>query len=136
MRNLLAHANGLRPHVAAVGLALVLGLTVSAAGSGLGALPPVGSFSTATTYGQTLTIARPATTASGDVLVASLDARLDGTSAVTPPAGWNLIRRDASTPGYSALTQALYYKVAGSAEPATYSWGLASTVSAAGSVSD
>ena len=56
------------------------------------------------------------------MLIASVDARLSSTGSITPPAGWGLIRSDASSPGYSSLTQALYYKVAGPSEPAGYSW--------------
>ena len=34
------------------------------------------------------------------------------------------------------MTQALYYKFAGSSEPADYGWTLASSVSVAGSIAD
>ena len=126
----------LRRHVGLLGLTVVLGLTISGSGSGLGALPPAGAVVSATTFGPTLTLPRPATTISSDVLVASVSARLPSTASITPPTGWSLIRRDSSASGYSALTQALYYKVAGSSEPASYSWSLGSQASAAGAVID
>ena len=126
----------LRRHIGFLGLALVLGVAVSGASEALSALPPAGAVSSASTFGSALTIQRPTTTASGDVLVASVDARLASTTSITPPTGWNLIRRDSSTSGYAALTQALYYKVAGSSEPASYSWSLGSAASAGGAVID
>ena len=81
-------------------------------------------------------ITRPTTTSSGDVLVASVNARLSSSSAITAPTGWNLIRGDSSGPGFSPLTQALYYKVAGSSEPASYAWSLSSTSSATAAILD
>jgi hypothetical protein len=74
-------------------------------------------------------------TATGDVLLASVHARLAGDVSITPPNGWNLIRRDSSTTDYSSLTQALYYKVAGPSEPASYSWSWSTTATAAGASS-
>ena len=141
MRTLPALGNSLRiarlrGHAGFIVLSLFLGLAVSGAGGALSALLPAGAVTSASTYGSTLTIPRPATTAGGDVLVASVDARLASAATITAPAGWNLIRRDGSTPGFSALTQALYYKVAGASEPASYSWSLGSQVSAAGAVID
>ena len=107
----------LRRNLGFLALAVVLGIAVSGSGSGLSALPPAGAVVSASTFGTTFTVARPATTTSGDVLIVSIDARLPSTASLTPPTGWSLIRRDSSTPGYPALTQALYYKVAGSSEP-------------------
>ena len=59
-----------------------------------------------------------------------------GSAAITAPSGWNLIRRDSSSPGYPALTQALYYKVAGAAEPPSYGWTLTLASSATGAILD
>ena len=106
-------------------LALVLGTAIASSGGALSALPSGSAVTTAATYGSSLALSRPATTASGDVLIASVYARLAGSSTITPPSGWTLIRRDSSTSGYSSLTQALYYKVAGSSEPTSYAWSLA-----------
>ena len=127
----------LRRHIPVLILALVLGATVSGAGPALSALPAGGgAVTTASTGGTTLTVARPSTTAGGDVLVASVNARLSSSASISAPAGWRLIRQDSCSPGYRSLTQALYYKVAGASEPAGYDWSLSSASSATGAVLD
>ena len=149
MRDLFAFANtpagtravssrilGLRRHIPFLALALVLGVTIAGSGPALSALPSGAAVTTARTFGSTITLPRPTTTTAGDVLVASIDARLSGTATIAPPSGWVLIRRDSSAPGYRSLSQALYYKLAGSSEPASYRWTLASSVSAAGAILD
>jgi hypothetical protein len=123
-------------HLPFLALALLLGITIAGSGPALSALPSVGAVVTAKTFGSSLTVGRPTTVTSGDVLIASVDARLSSAASITPPPGWSLIRRDSSAPGYGSLTQALYYKVAGSAEPTNYAWLLAAPASAAGSVVD
>jgi hypothetical protein len=123
-------------HLALLALAIGLGVTISGSGGALSALPGGISVATRTTYGSTLTVPRPAVTAAGDVLVASVDARLSGASTIAAPSGWVLIRRDSSAPGYRSLTQALYYKVAGSSEPASYSWSLGAPSPTAGAILD
>jgi hypothetical protein len=123
-------------HLALLALAIGLGVTISGAGGALSALPGGISVATRTTYGSTLTVPRPAVTAAGDVLVASVGARLSGASTIAAPSGWVLIRRDSSAPGYRSLTQALYYKVAGSSEPASYSWSLGARSATAGAILD
>ena len=126
----------MRQYVLLLGLALVLGATISGAGPALSALPAGDAVAVASTWGTTLTIKRPASTAAGDVLVASVNARLSSSSSISAPAGWSLIRQDSSSPGYRSLTQALYYKVAGASEPAGYDWSLSSASSATGAVLD
>ena len=117
-------------------LALLLGTVIAGAGPALSALPTGSAVTTAATYGSTLAVSRPSTTNSGDVLIASVYAGLPGSATITPPSGWALIRRDSSTPGYASLTQALYYKVATSSEPAAYVWSVGSQASAAGAILD
>ena len=120
---MLGRIRRIRRHLPLVGLALVLGVTVAGSGPALSAsLPSGAAVETATAFGSALTIAKPSTVATGDVLIASLDARLADTGSITPPAGWNLIRRDNNGPGNSPLSQALYYKVAAASEPSSYSW--------------
>src|SRR5262245_37677852 len=122
-----------RRHILFVGLGLVLGVAVAGSGPALsGGLPSGSDVATATTFGTGLTIQRPGSTVQGDVLVASISARLSGTSSITPPNGWSLIRRDSNAPPYLPLTQALYYKVADAGDPTSYTWSLAASVSAAG----
>ena len=126
----------LRRHLPFLVLAFVLGVTISGSGPALSALPSEGAVVTSTSSGSTLTVPRPATTAAGDVLLASVHARLPGDASITPPSGWNLIRRDSSTPDYQSLSQALYYKVAGASEPVSYSWSWSSAATAAGAILD
>jgi len=81
----------------------------------------------------TLTITKPAGTVQNDVMIASISFRLANTSppnpdprdiAVTPPAGWALAgatgRMDQLNSTPSGL--AVYWKLAGGAEPASYAW--------------
>ncbi len=71
----------------------------------------------------TLTIAAPAGVAANDVLVASIAVR-PSTAVITPPAGWVLVRRtDQPTPNSNSL--AVYQRVAGATEPASYAWTVA-----------
>ena len=70
-----------------------------------------------------LTITKPTGVVAGDVMLAQIDVR--GGSLVTfstVPTGWALVTngRINST---TILAQAVYYKVAGGAEPASYTWG-------------
>jgi len=70
----------------------------------------------------TWTINKPTGTVQNDVMIAAITFGQNPT--VTPPSGWTLIKRvdnlDAS--GYSST--AVYYKVAGASEPASYTWTL------------
>src|SRR6266404_3471303 len=79
--------------------------------------------------GTSLSISKPAGVVAGDVLVASVDAAGGSGTTITAPSGWTLIRRDDSG---TTLAMATYYKVAGSSEPASYSWGLGSSNVGAG----
>src|SRR5574338_1038351 len=64
-----------------------------------------------------LTVSKPTGTTTNDVLVAAVTVR--GAPTITAPSGWTLIRSDASG---TALSQALYRKVAGGSEPSSYAW--------------
>ena len=79
-------------------LAVIIGATVSAAGPALSALPSGGAVSTVSAWGPKVTIQRPSTAVAGDVLVASVNARLSSSDSITAPTGWSLIRRDSSAP--------------------------------------
>lgn len=79
-----------------------------------------------------LTIGRPTGTAAGDVLVAAIGVR-PHTATITPPAGWTLVRRmDNSNPNSNSL--AVYIRVAGASEPASYSWNLSGFAHAVGGI--
>jgi type II secretory pathway pseudopilin PulG len=89
--------------------------------------PPVGSGGSPGT--NSLTIDRPAGLVAGDVMLAQLTVRnnICGAGGNTPPAGWVLITTSpVSTNGClnsgTTISQAVYYKVAGGSEPATYTW--------------
>lgn len=79
----------------------------------------------------TLTIAKPAGTVAGQVLIASIAARPSGMT-VTVPTGWNVMtvtnQPDGGTstlPG--GMTLLTYYHIVGTAEPASYDWTFANT---------
>jgi hypothetical protein len=75
--------------------------------------------STATRF-ETLTLSRPPGTAAGDVLLATVGVM--GTEEVSAPSGWTVARNSvASDPG--GVRQVSFYRVAGSSEPASYSFG-------------
>jgi hypothetical protein len=77
-----------------------------------------GVSSARTVKGRSITLKRPSRVTSGDVLVAAVNVRTRG---MRPPAGWRLVRVDASRRGVR-LTQAVYYKLASAREPASYRW--------------
>jgi peptidoglycan/xylan/chitin deacetylase (PgdA/CDA1 family) len=74
------------------------------------------------TSGTSITLNKPSGTASGDVLIAAIE--ISGTTTVTAPSGWVLIR---STTSGSALTQASYVHTAGASEPSSYQWQFSSS---------
>ena len=85
-----------------------------------GTTEPVGAISyvgaaTAEGAGTSTTVAGPAGTAAGDLLVAAVSVR--GAPTITPPAGWTLVRMDANS---TTMRQALYYKVATGSDSSTW----------------
>lgn len=68
-----------------------------------------------------LTIARPAGTVSGDVMVASIAVR-PSSVIITPPAGWAAQAAALQNAAGNSSRQQIFYRVAGGAEPATYTW--------------
>ncbi|HLM03647.1 MAG TPA: hypothetical protein VK402_00510 [Blastococcus sp.] len=68
-----------------------------------------------------LTIATPVGTQAGDVLVAQVANRSGLFSGLTAPSGWTLLGR---TNSGGQVTEAVFYKVAGSVEPASHTFGL------------
>ncbi|MFN2467187.1 MAG: Ig-like domain-containing protein [Gaiellaceae bacterium] len=101
-----------------------------------GSPPPAGGgivFRAATSAGNatatTLTIDSPAGVGPGDVLLGSVAVR--GNPIITAPAGWSLVRVDAVL---NNVKQAVYQKVAGSAEPASHTWTFGTAQGAAGGI--
>ncbi len=75
-----------------------------------------------------LTLLTPPGTAANDVLIAQVSNRGTFSSTLTPPSGWNLIRRDPGTgTSGSAVTAALYWRLATSSEPASAVFTLTSS---------
>jgi hypothetical protein len=91
----------------------------------------IGSSSNAAGKATSLTLGRPAGTVAGHVMVASV-VTSDGTASITRPDGWTVLRNDA-VPG--VLRQTLYTKVAGAAEPPSYTWTLSGQAQIAGGLS-
>jgi hypothetical protein len=85
-------------------------------GSG-GNIAFVGASSSTAEGATSLTIAKPVGVAAGHVMVAAF--AIQGKPGVNTPAGWTLIRE---TLGKNSYEQATYYKVAGSSEPASYTF--------------
>ncbi len=84
-----------------------------------------------------LTIAKPTGTVLNDVMIASFGFRtnqpgLSTDIAITPPAGWTLVRR-LDNPGTPNTDSGLvvYRKVAGASEPASYQWAFSCTLTCA-----
>jgi PKD repeat protein len=82
-----------------------------------------------TTAATSLAVARPTGTAAGNVLVSCV--ALNGGSVATAPSGWTRI---AASTGITNPRVYGYYKVAGSAEPASYVWKFASSVTSSGGI--
>ncbi len=80
----------------------------------------------------TLTINAPTGTASGDVLFACIV----GTSATdfTPPSGWSTLIALNNGDGTAPVGEAVFYKVAGASEPASYTFTSAGATIAGGIV--
>src|SRR5439155_3854955 len=77
-----------------------------------------------------LTLAAPAGVAAGDLLLAQVTVR-SSTTAITPPGGWALVRRDNTS---QSIAAALYVKVATGAEPGGYTGAFDAAQKASGGV--
>ena len=76
-----------------------------------------------------INLARPTGTLTGDVMLALLDVR--GTSTVTAPAGWTLIRTDTYT---ASLRMHAYWRVATASDPTSWTWTFSGSRLAAGAI--
>jgi hypothetical protein len=93
-----------------------------------GAISFTGATTATNTSTTTLALPRP-TSSAGTVLLAAVQVR--GAPTITPPAGWQLVKL---TPNGTSMRLATYWRLAGSSEPASYTWTFSSAVSATGSV--
>ena len=79
-----------------------------------------------------LTIAKPAGTVQDDVMIASIGVRPSSTT-ITAPSGWTLVRRMDNGSGTSN-SLAVYRRVAGASEPASYTWTVSGNNYAVGGI--
>ena len=77
---------------------------------------------------STLVMPVPSGVVAGDVLITSVHADGSSSTAFTPPSGWTSIYNGTENFGYSQV----YWRVAGSSEPASYTWTLGATRKAVG----
>lgn len=99
------------------------------------ALSTIAYRSSSTAGGSTrtsLTLAKPAGTVAGDVLLARIINRNVVAAVATPPAGWTFLRSDQSA---SQIKAWVFYKVATASEPTSYDFTLDLASYMAGSVS-
>ena len=80
----------------------------------------------------TLTINKPTGTVQDDVMIASIGVR-PNTATITPPSGWTLVRRINNT-NATASSLAVYSRVAGASEPASYAWTFDTSAGSAGGI--
>jgi RHS repeat-associated protein len=66
------------------------------------------------------------------VLIASV-AVTPSSVAITPPTGWTLVRRTDNA-GPTSNSLAVYYKIAGGSEPASYAWGMSGATFGVGGI--
>jgi hypothetical protein len=88
-----------------------------------------GSSFAANATATTLTIPAPAGASAGDVELMAIAAR--GAPTITAPAGWTSVRTDTNG---TVMRQAVFRHVVGAGEPASYTWTLSSSQSAAGGI--
>ncbi|QSQ23065.1 cell wall anchor protein [Pyxidicoccus parkwayensis] len=99
------------------------------------ALTTIGYRSSTTASGKSVTslaIAKPAGTVAGDVLLARIINRNNVAAVLTPPSGWTVLRSDQSA---SQIKAWVLYRVAGSVEPASYTFTIDLASYLAGSIS-
>jgi hypothetical protein len=86
----------------------------------------------AATNGSSLAIGKPAGTAANDVMIASISAR-PSSATIAAPAGWVLVRRIDNASGQTT-SLAVFRKVAGAGEPASYTWDVTGATWAVGGI--
>lgn len=76
-----------------------------------------------------LTINKPTGTVQNDVMVAAITINPNGASVptFTPPSGWTMIQQSTNQSGTYYPSTAIFYKVAGASEGASYSWTINTT---------
>ena len=100
----------------------------TAGGGGGGAIAFRAASSANNATATTLVLPKPSGVVAGDALLAAVAVR--GQPAITPPAGWTLVRQDVNG---TTMRQAVFVHIAGS-EPGPYTFTFASAQSAAGGI--
>jgi hypothetical protein len=110
-------------------------LVLSWGGAAVAAISEVAATTAGSTSGTatSLSINLPAGTAANDVMLLQITAR-NQTETVTPPSGWTAIRADTQAYLGVGITQALYYRVASGAEPASYTFSVSNASGLAASI--
>ncbi|GAB3248876.1 DUF6701 domain-containing protein [Chitinimonas naiadis] len=110
-------------------------LLMLSAAQGFAAITEIAATTAISSNATALAIAVPvpAGTVSGDVLIAQIAAS-KASETITAPAGWTAIRSNSQTLLSAGMTQAIFYRVAGASEPASYSFSLSSATWVAGSM--
>ena len=88
--------------------------------------------SSAATNTSSLSVNRPAGTAVNDVMIASISAR-PSSATIAAPAGWVLVRRVDNGSGQT-ISLAVFRKVAGAGEPASYTWNVSGATWSVGGI--
>jgi hypothetical protein len=101
----------------------------TAAAPPAGAITFRGASSANNTTATTIVLPKPAGVVSGDAMLAAVAFR--GNPTITPPAGWTLVRQDING---NTHRQAIFVRVAGGSEPASFTFTLSSAQSAAGGI--
>jgi len=119
-----------------LGLVLATGAVVLALAPPAVAAPSlIGTSSVVASGASSLRLTTPRGLLPGDVFVASISARLRPRAAIVAPPGWRRIRRDIGA-GTAPLTQVVYMKVAGPAEPPVFRWRFSSRTTVAAGLLD
>lgn len=93
-----------------------------------------GTFATNTSNNVTitqLTVAKPTSTADGELLLASITIKGGAAESITPPSGWTQILRTDNGNNTSMVT---YSKFASTSEPVDYTWTITPQTRAIGSI--
>ncbi len=80
-----------------------------------------------------LTIAKPAGTVAGDLLLATIGHQGGSGSTLTPPAGWTAVPGADASDGTNVRMRA-FYRIATASEPASYQFNLSNGMSLAGGI--
>ncbi len=116
--------------VAAASAVLALLSGVSAAAPGFVSASSAASQASS----ATLTVSRPSSVTTGNVLVAAVAFRVSSTAPITPPAGWSQAVRTSCSHQTTLLSQAMFVKVATGAEPGDYTFTTNTSTGGVGSI--